>query len=404
MTNFKYALLRLMRNKANLFWILVFPILLGCLFKIAFSNITASENFHTIPVAVVEGDNADAAAFHTMIEQLSGDSDDAMLTATFCDDGKARTLLEKGEVDGVFYSTDEIKLAINADRSDASINQSILQSLLTQYYLNRDLIVQMLADNPANIEAFVSSLGQSVDTRKEVSLTNKDTDTYDQYFYNLIAMACLYTAMGGIHLAINNSPNLSTLAARKTIAPAKRRTFLFTELAANIVFESILNIAEFLYHRCLKSPYDGAPWTCTAYDPGIHHVFHHVRYVLRLHRPQIRRRQDRTHVCNRNADVLLKRIDDGKHARRCRKTCSDHKPDQSGCFDFRQLLHAQQLRLDEPLCTGYSHSAFDDSHPVHSLNTRHKEENLCKSVKPLPKSQRRNFQIRLPILLCFSFF
>ena len=247
MTNFKYALLRLMRNKANLFWILVFPILLGCLFKIAFSNITASENFHTIPVAVVEGDNADAAAFHTMIEQLSGDSDDAMLTATFCDDGKARTLLEKGEVDGVFYSTDEIKLAINADRSDASINQSILQSLLTQYYLNRDLIVQMLADNPANIEAFVSSLGQSVDTRKEVSLTNKDTDTYDQYFYNLIAMACLYTAMGGIHLAINNSPNLATLAARKTIAPAKRRTFLFTELAANIVFESILNIAAFLF-------------------------------------------------------------------------------------------------------------------------------------------------------------
>lgn len=247
MTNFKYALLRLMRNKANLFWILVFPILLGCLFKIAFSNITASENFHTIPVAVVEGDNADAAAFHTMIEQLSGDSDDAMLTATFCDDGKARTLLEKGEVDGVFYSTDEIKLAINADRSDASINQSILQSLLTQYYLNRDLIVQMLADNPANIEAFVSSLGQSVDARKEVSLTNKDTDTYDQYFYNLIAMACLYTAMGGINLAINNSANLSSLAARKTIAPAKRAALIGTELLAIILFESLLNMVSFLF-------------------------------------------------------------------------------------------------------------------------------------------------------------
>lgn len=247
MTNFKYALLRLMRNKANLFWILVFPILLGCLFKIAFSNITASENFHTIPVAVVEGDNADAAAFHTMIEQLSGDSDDAMLTATFCDDGKARTLLEKGEVDGVFYSTDKIKLAINADRSDASINQSILQSLLTQYYLNRDLIVQMLADNPANIEAFVSSLGQSVDARKEVSLTNKDTDTYDQYFYNLIAMACLYTAMGGINLAINNSANLSSLAARKTIAPAKRAALIGTELLAIILFESLLNMVSFLF-------------------------------------------------------------------------------------------------------------------------------------------------------------
>lgn len=247
MTNFKYALLRLMHNKANLFWILVFPIVLGCFFKIAFSNITASESFHTIPVAVVEGDNADATAFHTMIEQLSGDSEDAMLSATFCDDKKARTLLEKGKVDGIFYTTDTVELAVNSDLSDASINQSILQSLLTQYYLNRDLIVQILTTNPGNIESLVDSIGQSVDTRKEVSLTRNNTDTYDQYFYNLIAMACLYTAMGGINLAINNSANLSSLAARKTIAPAKRAALIGTELLAIILFESLLNMVSFLF-------------------------------------------------------------------------------------------------------------------------------------------------------------
>ena len=247
MTNFKYALLRLMRNKANLFWILVFPIVLGCFFKIAFSNITASESFHTIPVAVVEGDNADATAFHTMIEQLSGDSEDAMLSATFCDDKKARTLLEKGKVDGIFYTTDTVELAVNSDLSDASINQSILQSLLTQYYLNRDLIVQIITTNPGNIELLVASIGQSVDTRKEVSLTRNNTDTYDQYFYNLIAMACLYTAMGGINLAINNSANLSSLAARKTIAPAKRAALIGTELLAIILFESLLNMVSFLF-------------------------------------------------------------------------------------------------------------------------------------------------------------
>ena len=247
MTNFKYALLRLMRNKANLFWILVFPIVLGCFFKIAFSNITASESFHTIPVAVVEGDNADAPAFHTMIEQLSGDSEDAMLSATFCDDKKARTLLEKGKVDGIFYTTDTVELAVNSDLSDASINQSILQSLLTQYYLNRDLIVQILTTNPGNIESLVDSIGQSVDTRKEVSLTRNNIDTYDQYFYNLIAMACLYTAMGGINLAINNSANLSSLAARKPIAPAKRAALIGTELLAIILFESLLNMVSFLF-------------------------------------------------------------------------------------------------------------------------------------------------------------
>ncbi len=247
MTNFKYALLRLMRNKANLFWILVFPIVLGCFFKIAFSNITASESFHTIPVAVVEGDNADATAFHTMIEQLSGDSEDAMLSATFCNDKKARTLLEKGKIDGIFYTTDTVELAVNSDLSDASINQSILQSLLTQYYLNRDLIVQILTTNPGDVESLVDSIGQSVDTRKEVSLTSSNIDTYDQYFYNLIAMACLYTAMGGINLAINNSANLSSLAARKTIAPAKRAALIGTELLAIILFEALLNMVSFLF-------------------------------------------------------------------------------------------------------------------------------------------------------------
>lgn len=54
---FKYSLLRLMRNKANLFWILIFPIVLGCLFKVAFSNITESESFHTIPVALVSDES-----------------------------------------------------------------------------------------------------------------------------------------------------------------------------------------------------------------------------------------------------------------------------------------------------------------------------------------------------------
>ena len=220
---------------------------MGCFFKIAFSNVTASESFHTIPVAVVEGDNADATAFHTMIEQLSGDSEDAMLSATFCDDKKARTLLEKGKVDGIFYTTDTVELAVNSDLSDASINQSILQSLLTQYYLNRDLIVQILTTNPGNIESLVDSIGQSVDTRKEVSLTRNNTDTYDQYFYNLIAMACLYTAMGGINLAINNSATLSSLAARKTIAPAKRAALIGTELLAIILFESLLNMVSFLF-------------------------------------------------------------------------------------------------------------------------------------------------------------
>ena len=124
---FKYSLLRLMRNKANLFWILIFPIVLGCLFKVAFSNITESESFHTIPVALVSDESINAKAFCTMADALSSEDDNAMLAVTYCNDKKAQKLLKEKKVDGIFYAKDTVTLRVNADASDSSINQSILQ-------------------------------------------------------------------------------------------------------------------------------------------------------------------------------------------------------------------------------------------------------------------------------------
>lgn len=73
--------------------------------------------------------------------------------------------------------------------------------------------------SPGKHKNLTTSLSETISPRKEVSLTSADTDTYDQYFYNLIAMACLYTALGGIRLAIENAANLTSLAARKQSLP-----------------------------------------------------------------------------------------------------------------------------------------------------------------------------------------
>ena len=106
-----------MRNKANLFWILIFPIVLGCLFKVAFSNITESESFHTIPVALVSDESINAKAFCTMADALSSEDDNAMLAVTYCNDKKAQKLLKEKKVDGIFYAKDTVTLRVNADAS-----------------------------------------------------------------------------------------------------------------------------------------------------------------------------------------------------------------------------------------------------------------------------------------------
>ena len=51
---FKYSMLSDLRVKSLNFWILLFPIILGTLFSLAFGNFSNSEKFKSIPVAIVE--------------------------------------------------------------------------------------------------------------------------------------------------------------------------------------------------------------------------------------------------------------------------------------------------------------------------------------------------------------
>ena len=54
---FRYYFLICIRDHSQLFWCLAFPVLLSTLFYFAFGNLTRSENFNAIPVAIVIQDN-----------------------------------------------------------------------------------------------------------------------------------------------------------------------------------------------------------------------------------------------------------------------------------------------------------------------------------------------------------
>ena len=56
--NFKYSLKILFKNKGLLFWTFIFPIILGTLFNLAFSNIEKTETFNKIDVAITPNNNS----------------------------------------------------------------------------------------------------------------------------------------------------------------------------------------------------------------------------------------------------------------------------------------------------------------------------------------------------------
>lgn len=244
---FKYTFKQLLRNKSELFWILLFPIMLGCLFKIAFSNIGAAESFQAIPVAIVCEESDAADAFKTVADGLSEEGDDQLLTPTYCEEKKALQLLEAKEITGIIYAGDTVKLTVSANMTNDSLNQSILDSFVTQYNMNSTAFADIAMNHPEQLQTAVKAMTDTPSFNKEVSLSSSTTDTYTQYFYNLIAMACLYTGMAGVYVSVHNQGNLSALGARRNISPTNKMKNIVAELFSNIVFQFLCNLIGFFF-------------------------------------------------------------------------------------------------------------------------------------------------------------
>ncbi len=54
---FKNSLKVLFKNKTLIFWTFAFPIIIGTLFNMAFSNLDKEEMFTTIPLGIVNDKN-----------------------------------------------------------------------------------------------------------------------------------------------------------------------------------------------------------------------------------------------------------------------------------------------------------------------------------------------------------
>ena len=93
--NFKYSLKILLKNKSLIFWTFAFPILLGTLFNMAFSNIEKSEKLSIIDIAIINSDEFDNdKIFKETMQTLSDDNNkNKIFNITYTDISKAKKML-----------------------------------------------------------------------------------------------------------------------------------------------------------------------------------------------------------------------------------------------------------------------------------------------------------------------
>lgn len=230
---FKNQLKIILRNKEVLFWVLSFPIILGFLFNLAFSNLNNAFVFKEINIAVVNDSQFQQNnSLVDSIKMLSVDGKSKIFNTQYVDNiQQANALLAKNNIDGFIKSeSDEIKIHI----TKSGINQTIIKSVIDQTLSANNSIAKAVTVNPnvsmLDLTASFNNLGDYFDDK-----TNKFTDRTVLYFYTLIGMTCLYAGTFGIMAVNQNEANLSRLGMRLGASPAKKITTLLASLSAGFV-------------------------------------------------------------------------------------------------------------------------------------------------------------------------
>jgi len=240
--NFKYEILHSLRVKDLIFWLILFPIVLGAFFKIAFSGIyEKTEKFSTVPVAVVE--SSEDKIFHSVMDSIE-QSDDPLFKVTYTDEKKAMDMLKKQKVLGIIRIDGKEK---SLSVSGTGIEQTIIKSFLEQYAVQEQIITDTVMTDPQNVETVVSALNSEISSTENIPLTEGDPDPYVSYFYNLIAMVALFGSVTGLHIAMENQANLHPLGARKNCSPTPKLVSLTASLLGSFVVQAVCVIISVSY-------------------------------------------------------------------------------------------------------------------------------------------------------------
>ncbi|MGN1114821.1 MAG: ABC transporter permease [Oscillospiraceae bacterium] len=215
-----------------IFWMALFPIILGIFFKIAFSDIYEnSTQFSSVPVAVVNIEKNDT--LKKVLENISKDKQ-PLLKVQYEDKEQALKALKSNDVIAVIYA-DSLSASVSAD----GIKQTIVKSFLEQYKVNESVITETAKENPQNLQKVMAKLNAEISANKTIPLTDRKMDNTEQYFYNLIAMVAMFGSLLGIYIAIENQGNLSPLGARKCCSPQNKLVEIISNLLALFCVETM---------------------------------------------------------------------------------------------------------------------------------------------------------------------
>lgn len=218
----KYRLLSLIREKSIVAWSILFPLILGTLFYVSFGNI--NNGIKAIPAAVVVNDDSvHSVEFQNVLKSVSKEKDD-ILSVEYLEEDEALAKLKEKEIYGIFYAEDKPSLTVAGKGMEESVLRSVLDSFNSQAAVYTD-IAEEYPDKLAQV-----SKEKYIEAVKEVTITGREVDGIVQYFYSLIAMACMFSCFIGFQISIQLQANIEDVAVRRNITPVNKLKQLISDI------------------------------------------------------------------------------------------------------------------------------------------------------------------------------
>lgn len=242
--NFKYTLKTLFKNKMLIFWTFAFPIILGTLFNLAFSDIESSEQLKAFDIALVEqGENV---LFKESFEALSSGENKLfnILEVTL---DEAVDLLENDEITGYVIIEESPKIVVKSN----GINQTVLKNVVDeinqlQIMISNTIENQYLQNMDIDYEGIYEKvIAYESDNINDISKANLSYTMIE--FYTLIAMTCLYGGILGMTSVNQSLANMSSSGKRLSLSPTSKRKLILSNVLASYIVQVIGIAILFVY-------------------------------------------------------------------------------------------------------------------------------------------------------------
>ncbi len=244
--NFKYVLKILIRTKAMMFWLLLFPLALSTLFYMAFSNLEDNAVFKAVDVAVIENETLSNSVIYKEALKGLNKGGDKLLNIKYRSKDKALDLLEKKKVYAAIEFDKKAKIHVKTN----GYEQTIVKTIIDQIYEVEESFNIILANKlkkgiiPTNevIEGIAKDL--SAKENWLVDISKKQAHPIILSYYTVLAMTASYGATLGLFVISVFNANKSKEGARMEIMPLHKLKLLGSAfLASFMVLAGILVIA-----------------------------------------------------------------------------------------------------------------------------------------------------------------